>query len=112
MIKCNDFSCGYNDQKKKQGCSRESDPHVCKGCLTTIICIQQRTIEEMEKKIKADVIPCVQEVFDCISTKLGDTDPHMDEDMSEEEMQHEYPLVWSCQRLIGVVSMLNDINDI
>ncbi len=113
MIKCEDFKCCYyNPHIKRCACSREADPHTCKGYLNTIISIQQRTIEEMEKKIKSDILPCVQEVFDCISESLWDNGTHIDIHVSEDNMKHEYPFSWSCQRLDCLATMLNDINDI
>ena len=48
MIKCEDFACGYYNKRKKQGCSRQADPHTCKGYLNTIISIQQNRISNIE----------------------------------------------------------------
>ena len=52
MIKCEDTKCQYYNKRKKQGCTRQADTHTCKGYLLTIISVQQRKIEELEKKIE------------------------------------------------------------
>lgn len=41
----------------------------------------------------------LKEIADTLDRILGDTDPHIEPDWTEEEIQREYPLFWSCREL-------------
>jgi len=43
-IKCATTGCEHNNKRLKYGCSREADPHTCKGYLVTVIGIMEETI--------------------------------------------------------------------
>ncbi len=43
----------------------------------------------------------LQEIFDVLDRKLGDTDPYMDEDMTDEDIKEELPIFWCAKEVWG-----------
>lgn len=41
----------------------------------------------------------LSEIADVLDMKLGDTDPHIEEDWTDEEIKTEYPIFWACRAL-------------
>ena len=41
----------------------------------------------------------LEAVFDTLDQHLGDTDPSIDEDMTDEEIRDEEPIFWCCQQI-------------
>jgi len=41
----------------------------------------------------------MEEVFNTLDGVVGDTDPHLEGDMTEDDIKHEYPVFWCCQQL-------------
>ena len=48
MIKCGKKDCNMYNKRKKHGCSRQADPHTCKGYIITIMNIQMDRILSIE----------------------------------------------------------------
>lgn len=41
----------------------------------------------------------LQEVFDVMDDYLGDTDPHIEEDATDEDIRIEHPAFWCCRQI-------------
>lgn len=41
----------------------------------------------------------LQDIVDVLDNVLGDTDPFIDDDATDEDIQDEFPVFWACQKL-------------
>lgn len=42
-------------------------------------------------------------IHDALCVELGDTDPYIDEDMADEEVQVEYPVFWAAKEIAALI---------
>ena len=45
----------------------------------------------------------LMKIHDTLCWELGDTDPHIDEDMTDEEVQEEYPVFWAAKEIVALI---------
>ena len=57
-----------------------------------------KEIERLQSRV-TELEAAIAEVFDVIDDKLGDTDPSVPDDFTDEDMRIEMPLLWCCRRL-------------
>ena len=46
----------------------------------------------------------IREMFDVLDTYLGDTDPHIEEKWTDEEIKKELPLFWICREMCSLLN--------
>ena len=51
-----------------------------------------------------EMLGAIKAVTDVLDTVLGDTDPEIDDDWTEEEIRDEYPIMWCMQQLTKFVN--------
>jgi hypothetical protein len=45
----------------------------------------------------------LQAIFDTLEGVLGDTDPFIEEDMTDDEIREEEPIFWCAREIIGLI---------
>lgn len=50
-----------------------------------------------------DLNPVLEKMRDVLEGVIGDTDPQLDEDITDEEIRIEYPVFWVAQALSGLI---------
>ena len=50
-------------------------------------------------------IAIIQSILDALDEVLGDTDPFLSEDMTDEEVRTEEPLFWAFRQLSGLINV-------
>ena len=51
-----------------------------------------------------EMLGVIKAVTDVLDTVLGDTDPEIDDDWTDEEIRDEYPIMWCMQQLTKFVN--------
>ena len=44
------------------------------------------------------------EIHDALSYELGDTDPHIEDDMTDEEVREEMPVFWAAKEVAALIA--------
>jgi hypothetical protein len=50
----------------------------------------------------------LEEIFDVLDEYLGDTDPNIPDDMNDEEVKEEYPILWVTQQISKLIDGLKE----
>jgi len=53
----------------------------------------------------------LKQIFDALSTALGDTDPFIDEDVTDDEIRDDEPVFWAAKELAGILQS-NKLGDL
>jgi hypothetical protein len=104
------------------GClSRDSETFANAHRIVTCVnaCTNMKDPETEIAKLRADraeLLEALEElcknsqgVFSTIERIIGDTDPYIDEDWTEEDVKTEEPLLWACQTLISIEQESKDL---
>jgi hypothetical protein len=114
-----DVESGYivEARKVKRGDIDIANAHRIVTCVNA--CTNMKDPETEIAKLRADraeLLEALEElcknsqgVFSTIERIIGDTDPYIDEDWTEEDVKTEEPLLWACQTLISIEQESKDL---
>ena len=57
-----------------------------------------------------ETLEVLRDVRDALDRALGDSDPYIDEDMTDEDIRSDEPLFYACQRIAGEISRLEKLH--
>ena len=75
--------------------------------LRRLHAVNQELLEALAQKDEQEPVAWKRrlvEIHDALSYELGDTDPHIEDDMTDEEVREEMPVFWAAKEVAALIA--------
>ncbi len=99
-----EFSKSYlNDLSDAYGTSKTSKPGSTAWHVDRAITACREALAQKDEQEPVLWKKRLVEIHDALSYELGDTDPHIEDDMTDEEVREEMPVFWAAKEVAKLI---------
>ena len=99
-----EFSKSYlDDLADVHGTSKKAKPGSTAWNVDRAIAACREALEQKDAQAPVAWKRRLVEIHDALSYELGDTDPHIEDDMTDEEVREEMPVFWAAKEVATLV---------